>query len=50
MLDKDRIVEEGNLHKFTKGDESPEMAKKLLETGDRELVEVRIYMDNLEVC
>ena len=39
-LDKDRIVEEGNLHKFTKGKESPEMLKKLLETGDRELVEV----------
>lgn len=38
--DKSRIVEEGNYHKFTKGKHSPWMAKKLLETGDRELVEV----------
>jgi predicted NAD-dependent protein-ADP-ribosyltransferase YbiA (DUF1768 family) len=38
--DKSRIVEEGNYHKFTKGKESSWMAKKLLETGDRELVEV----------
>jgi len=36
---KSRIVEEGNYHKFTKGKESSWMAKKLLETGDRELVE-----------
>lgn len=41
-IDKARIVEEGNLHKFTKGKESPEMLKKLLATGDRELVEVRL--------
>jgi predicted NAD-dependent protein-ADP-ribosyltransferase YbiA (DUF1768 family) len=41
LLDKSRIVEEGNYHKFTKGKESSWMAKKLLETGDRELVEVR---------
>ena len=40
LLDKSRIVEEGNYHKFTKGKESSWMAKKLLETGDRELVEV----------
>lgn len=38
--DKSRIVEEGNYHKFTKGKESSWMAKKLLETGNRELVEV----------
>ena len=42
ILDKSRIVEEGNYHKFTKGKESSWMAKKLLETGDRELVEVSI--------
>lgn len=41
-LDKSRIVEEGNYHKFTKGKESSWMAKNLLETGDRELVEVSI--------
>ena len=41
--DKSRIVEEGNYHKFTKGKESSWMAKKLLETGDRELVEVSIH-------
>lgn len=37
---KSRIVEEGNYHKFTKARQSAEMAKKLLDTGDRELVEV----------
>ena len=37
--DKSRIVEEGNYHKFTKS--TPEMRQKLLDTGDRELVEVR---------
>lgn len=42
ISDKSRIVEEGNYHKFTKGKDSPWMAKKLLETGDRELVEVSI--------
>jgi predicted NAD-dependent protein-ADP-ribosyltransferase YbiA (DUF1768 family) len=40
VVDKSRIVEEGNYHKFTKGKESAEMAKLLLATGDRELVEV----------
>lgn len=48
-LDKSRIVEEGNYHKFTKGKDSPWMAKKLLETGDRELVEVSalpLYMSD----
>jgi ribA/ribD-fused uncharacterized protein len=40
LVDKSRIVEEGNYHKFTKGKESPEMLKLLLQTGDRELVEV----------
>ncbi|KAK5131107.1 hypothetical protein LTR08_001325 [Meristemomyces frigidus] len=34
---KSRIVEEGNYHKFTKS--TPEMRQKLLDTGDRELVE-----------
>jgi len=47
LLDKSRIVEEGNYHKFTKGKESPWMAKKLLETGDRELVEVSTHDTDL---
>jgi len=38
--DKSRIVEEGNYHKFTKGKSEPGMLKALLDTGDRELVEV----------
>ena len=38
--DKSRIVEEGNYHKFTKADQAERMAKMLLDTGDRELVEV----------
>ena len=38
--DKSRIVEEGNYHKFTKS--TPEMTQKLLDTDDRELVEVRL--------
>jgi predicted NAD-dependent protein-ADP-ribosyltransferase YbiA (DUF1768 family) len=38
--DKSRIVEEGNYHKFTKSKGSPEMLRLLLETGERELVEV----------
>ncbi|KAM0720806.1 hypothetical protein Q7P37_003091 [Cladosporium fusiforme] len=36
---KSRIVEEGNWHKFTKCKGESELAKRLLETGDRELVE-----------
>lgn len=40
FVDKSRIVEEGNYHKFTKSKGKPEMLKWLLETGDRELVEV----------
>ncbi|KAK6429442.1 hypothetical protein LTR95_014414 [Oleoguttula sp. CCFEE 5521] len=36
---KSRIVEEGNYHKFTKGKSSADMAKLLLATGERELVE-----------
>ncbi|OCK86247.1 DUF1768-domain-containing protein, partial [Lepidopterella palustris CBS 459.81] len=37
---KNRIVEEGNWHKFTKSKEqAEELQKKLLATGDRELVE-----------
>lgn len=40
-LDKSRIVEEGNYHKFTKNKAGPEILEVLLATGDRELVEVR---------
>jgi predicted NAD-dependent protein-ADP-ribosyltransferase YbiA (DUF1768 family) len=36
------VVEEGNRYKFTKGEKSAELLKKLLETGDRELVEVAL--------
>ncbi|KAK4495789.1 hypothetical protein PRZ48_013057 [Zasmidium cellare] len=36
---KSRIVEEGNYHKFTKSKEEEGLLKKLLETGERELVE-----------
>lgn len=43
MTDKSRIVEEGNYHKFTKCKESATMIKGLMETGDRELVEVRCH-------
>lgn len=39
-VDKSRIVEEGNYHKFTKSKESKHFTKMLLDTGDRELVEV----------
>lgn len=38
--DKSRIVEEGNYHKFTKSKSDQRMLRKLLDTGDRELVEV----------
>lgn len=53
--DKSRIVEEGNYHKFTSSKSNPSMAKKLLDTGDRELVEVGalgIFHDKLctDVC
>lgn len=41
--DKSRIVEEGNYHKFTKSKDSSRMAKMLLDTGDRELVEVCMH-------
>jgi len=41
-VDKSRIVEEGNYHKFTKSKESKHFTKMLLDTGDRELVEVGI--------
>jgi predicted NAD-dependent protein-ADP-ribosyltransferase YbiA (DUF1768 family) len=37
--DKERIVEEGNYHKFTKSKET-HLEQKLLETRERELVEV----------
>ena len=33
-------MEEGNYHKFTKGKENPDMMRKLLATGERELIEV----------
>ena len=38
--DKSRIVEEGNWWKFTSSKEHVQLKRKLLETGDRELVEV----------
>jgi len=40
---KSRIVEEGNYHKFTKSKTGPGMLKALLDTGDRELVEVSAH-------
>jgi hypothetical protein len=40
LVDKSRIVEEGNYHKFTKSKDSKHFTKMLLDTGDRELVEV----------
>jgi len=43
--DKARIVEEGNWWKFTSSKEQLQMKKKLLSTGDRELVEVRRTTD-----
>lgn len=46
--DKSRIVEEGNYHKFTKSKDSPQMAKMLLDTGDRELVEVSMHRKGLD--
>lgn len=42
--DKSRIVEEGNYHKFTKSKDQHKMRKMLLETGDREMVEVRLIV------
>ena len=43
-IDKYRIVEEGNWHKFTKSKDHEELAKKLLSTGDREIVEVSLSL------
>lgn len=40
VVDKSRIVEEGNWHKFNKGKDGERLARLLLDTGDRELVEV----------
>lgn len=40
-IDKSRIVEEGNYHKFTKSKNDPKMLQKLLATGEREMIEVR---------
>lgn len=38
-------MEEGNYHKFTKAKGGPEkMMRMLLDTGDRELVEVRLVL------
>ncbi|KAF1814796.1 DUF1768-domain-containing protein [Eremomyces bilateralis CBS 781.70] len=36
---KQGIVEEGNMHKFLRSKEAPELSRKLLETGDKLLVE-----------
>ncbi|KAK4996491.1 hypothetical protein LTR66_003907 [Elasticomyces elasticus] len=36
---KSRIVEEGNYHKFTSSEPQLQLKRKLLETGERELVE-----------
>lgn len=44
-LDKDRIVEEGNIHKFSRCKDSKAMAELLLGTGDLELVEVSVLAD-----
>ena len=51
LIDKSRIVEEGNYHKFTKSQESKYFTKMLLDTGDRELVEVSMiaYHDTSNV-
>ena len=43
LTEKSLIVEQGNFHKFTNSKNDPEMVKKLLDTGDRELVEVRRF-------
>ncbi|KAF2145160.1 uncharacterized protein K452DRAFT_244855 [Aplosporella prunicola CBS 121167] len=40
---KSRIVEEGNFYKFTHSKEKTQLAKLLLATGDRELVEASPY-------
>lgn len=42
--DKSRIVEEGNYHKFTKSKKEEGMLRKLLDTGNRELVEVSVRL------
>ena len=47
LIDKSRIVEEGNYHKFTKCEERVRMSKALLETGDRELVEVGLRIEKI---
>lgn len=39
-------MEEGNYHKFTKCQKSKQMVKALLDTGDRELVEVSKVCEN----
>ena len=39
FTDKSRIVEEGNWWKFTNCSDQPQLKRRLLETGDRELVE-----------
>ena len=37
---KEKVVEEGNWYKLTNSKRGPEIARKLLDTGSRELVEV----------
>jgi predicted NAD-dependent protein-ADP-ribosyltransferase YbiA (DUF1768 family) len=51
-VDKSRIVEEGNYHKFTKSKDSKHFTKMLLDTGDRELVEVSTteYRKTSNIC
>lgn len=41
MRIRKKIVEEGNWWKFTSENDGGALGKKLLETGERELVEVR---------
>ena len=40
---RELVVEEGNWNKFTRSQEDPKMADKLLATGERLLVEVRCH-------
>lgn len=47
VSDKEKIVEEGNYLKFTKSKEAG-LRKKLLDTGDRELVEVSVVAATAE--
>ncbi|KAL2355491.1 hypothetical protein BJ546DRAFT_973709 [Cryomyces antarcticus] len=40
---KERVVEEGNWWKFTSSKESTQLTERLLQTGERELVEASPY-------